>query len=286
MQRRQLWRRRAMIPLWLWLLIGLVLLGVFAARLPTGNPPAPSIALPPSVAIPTPLPTATRPPEPDDEAGQPTVAPLAAATPDNIQAHVYHPARLKILDPTHPLRTVTALVKAVAGESDGDYHIELELNPADLSLLNSGNQNRVDGWLIAEIMPSDTSLPVPKVGDSVTITGVWVFDSNHGWNELHPLQSVAISGGGSGAVVLSDKVPLSAQPAAKPTYDGKYGPLPYDPFGRDRNCSAFRTHDEAQRFFLAAGGPDKAPHRLDGDHDGIACESLPLACQTADKSVY
>lgn len=51
--------------------------------------------------------------------------------------------------------------------------------------------------------------------------------------------------------------------------------LRYDPMGRDRNCSAFPTHEEAQAFFIAAGGPDYDPHRLDGDNDGIACESLP-----------
>lgn len=37
----------------------------------------------------------------------------------------------------------------------------------------------------------------------------------------------------------------------------------------------FDTHAEAQAFFIAAGGPARDPHRLDGDHDGIACESLP-----------
>lgn len=42
---------------------------------------------------------------------------------------------------------------------------------------------------------------------------------------------------------------------------------------RDMNCSDFRTQPEAQRFFEAAGPDD--PHRLDGDDDGVACESLP-----------
>ncbi|MDQ3930146.1 MAG: thermonuclease family protein, partial [Chloroflexota bacterium] len=53
------------------------------------------------------------------------------------------------------------------------------------------------------------------------------------------------------------------------------GDLPYDPNGPDRDCPDFATQEEAQRFFLAAGGPDRDPHRLDGDHDGIACETLP-----------
>lgn len=51
--------------------------------------------------------------------------------------------------------------------------------------------------------------------------------------------------------------------------------LTYDPFGRDRNCSAFATHEDAQEFFITAGGPERDPHPLDGDNDGIACESLP-----------
>ena len=40
----------------------------------------------------------------------------------------------------------------------------------------------------------------------------------------------------------------------------------------DRDCGDFRTWQEAQSFFEAAGPGD--PHRLDGDRDGIACESL------------
>ncbi len=43
--------------------------------------------------------------------------------------------------------------------------------------------------------------------------------------------------------------------------------------GADRDCSDFRTQPEAQAFFEASGPGD--PHRLDGDGDGVACESLP-----------
>lgn len=50
--------------------------------------------------------------------------------------------------------------------------------------------------------------------------------------------------------------------------------LRYDPFGPDRDCSDFAIWEEAQAFFLAAGGPERDPHRLDSDGDGIACESL------------
>lgn len=49
----------------------------------------------------------------------------------------------------------------------------------------------------------------------------------------------------------------------------------YDPFGPDRDCKDFQTQDQAQQFFLEAGGPNDDPHGLDRDGDGIVCENLP-----------
>jgi endonuclease YncB( thermonuclease family) len=48
--------------------------------------------------------------------------------------------------------------------------------------------------------------------------------------------------------------------------------LPYDPDGPDRDCGDFSSQRQAQAFYEAAGPGD--PHRLDGDDDGRACESL------------
>lgn len=42
----------------------------------------------------------------------------------------------------------------------------------------------------------------------------------------------------------------------------------------DRDCRDFATQEEAQSWFQAHGGPARDPDRLDGDHDGVACESL------------
>jgi excalibur calcium-binding domain-containing protein len=42
----------------------------------------------------------------------------------------------------------------------------------------------------------------------------------------------------------------------------------------DRDCSDFRTHAQAQRFF-ERHHPRRDPHGLDGDNDGVACEALP-----------
>ena len=68
----------------------------------------------------------------------------------------------------------------------------------------------------------------------------------------------------------------SEKPAAKQEVSDLPTPhLRYNPRGPDRDCRHFRTHREAQAFFIAAGGPRFDPHRLDGDNDGIACELLP-----------
>ena len=49
---------------------------------------------------------------------------------------------------------------------------------------------------------------------------------------------------------------------------------------RDFDCGHFATQAAAQDYFIALGGPAQDPDRLDGDHDGIACESLPCPCAT------
>lgn len=46
-------------------------------------------------------------------------------------------------------------------------------------------------------------------------------------------------------------------------------------FGGDKDCGDFSTHAEAQSFFISQGGPGSDPHKLDADHDGEACETLP-----------
>ena len=47
---------------------------------------------------------------------------------------------------------------------------------------------------------------------------------------------------------------------------------------QDRDCGEWSTQAAAQAYFIARGGPAYDPGRLDGDFDGIACESLPCPC--------
>ena len=75
-------------------------------------------------------------------------------------------------------------------------------------------------------------------------------------------------------VLFSEPAGTSA-PMLPPT--SSYVALRFDPNGPDRNCGDFDTWDEANAFFLAAGGPDEDRHRLDSDRDGTPCTSLPGA---------
>lgn len=59
------------------------------------------------------------------------------------------------------------------------------------------------------------------------------------------------------------------------------GTLGTEAEARDRDCSDFSTQKQAQEFFIKHGGPHRDPHRLDGDGDGIACETLPCPCSSA-----
>jgi len=46
-------------------------------------------------------------------------------------------------------------------------------------------------------------------------------------------------------------------------------------FTDEYNCDDFDTQEEAQTFFINSGGPSEDVNQLDGDNDGVACESLP-----------
>jgi hypothetical protein len=100
-------------------------------------------------------------------------------------AGVYHPQRLVVKS-----RCGIALgtVREVKFEDyDGDVHVDLRLDPAYESLLGDGN-SRIGGNLVVELIPQDRSrVAVPEVGARIQVVGPWVEDTEHGWNEIHPV---------------------------------------------------------------------------------------------------
>ena len=117
-------------------------------------------------------------------------------------AGVYHPKRLKVKS---RCRVATGTVDRVKFEEyDGDVHILLRLDRGQERLLSHGN-DQLGGMLVVELIPQDRArVPVPDVGERVTVVGPWVEDHEHGdWNEIHPAWSIS-----SGRIVPASPLEL------------------------------------------------------------------------------
>lgn len=117
--------------------------------------------------------------------------------------YVYHSRRLKALK---DCVVATGIIKSKSKKPDGDWHIELQLDSGQDSLLNKKNKS---GVLTIEVICANTSwqpgtvkkckrcsscrkLTVPPDGVHVKVTGSWVKDKWHGWNEIHPVSAIEI----------------------------------------------------------------------------------------------
>jgi hypothetical protein len=131
--------------------------------------------------------------------GQPPAAVLAAARrpavcppTGRVLRGVYHPSRLRVLD---PCRHASGRVAEVRHEPDGDLHINVALDRQYRRLLAPGNSAQ-HGNLVVEFMARDGGhLPAPHVRDRIALTGAWVDDTLHSWNEFHPVWAVSLNGG-------------------------------------------------------------------------------------------
>lgn len=125
------------------------------------------------------------------------------------EAGVHNPDRLQVLA---SCKHAAGTAVDVAHEDDGDYHIWFRVDPGYEYLLNAENHFQGRPALLAEITPDcrldtnpgsaaeaahcpKTNLPIPKLGDHVAIDGPWVFDADHGWNEIHPVDTIQVGGG-------------------------------------------------------------------------------------------
>jgi hypothetical protein len=124
------------------------------------------------------------------------------------EAGVYNPDRLKVLD---PCKHAAGIVVDVAHEDDGDYHVWFKVDAGYEYLLNKNGENHFQARpaMLAEITPDcplsthppdaksaaqcpKSRLPIPSIHDHIEIYGPWVFDADHRWNEIHPVDSIQI----------------------------------------------------------------------------------------------
>jgi hypothetical protein len=195
-------------------------------------------------------------------------------------------------------RSATGTVRVVRHEEDGDLHVLVDLDPSSARLIANGRSET--GALTVEFMPRDGGhLPEPVAGSRIALTGAWVFDAQHGWNELHPIWTVRLSGGSthssgpqyggsppgvgsseangtchtpSGAACVGYGSTSAASPRRHRAPTSSAPSTSSSDAGNHATCSTFSSHAEAQSYYQAH--KSTAGH-LDRDGDGEACESLP-----------
>ncbi|HXB31788.1 MAG TPA: hypothetical protein VNV35_00135 [Puia sp.] len=127
-----------------------------------------------------------------------------AACDNSLWQHVYNPSRFTVWK---RCTTVTGVIKAMKKEPDGDFHIQLLLDPGQPRFLNQRNIDAQNGCLVLEIICYNKvkqpdavdacnncpeNVTIPRIGDHVQVTGSFVKDleANHGWNEIHPVSQI------------------------------------------------------------------------------------------------
>lgn len=153
-------------------------------------------------------PTAAVTSSPEATASQSVSASASAATCGDPHVHVYNPDRLHLLA---ACIRVAGTIELERAEADGDYHVRLRLDPgqtcAGQPCLDADNTSQQAGDLVLEpvcenpITQADAvaacasyhnPLVLPPVGTHVEVMGPFVLDADHGWNEIHPLESVTV----------------------------------------------------------------------------------------------
>ena len=135
-----------------------------------------------------------------------TPTPSPVSCDESLWNHVYNPQRLHRIE---DCKTVSGTVTAVKKEPDGDYHIRLTLDSPFSNMINQKNIDGQHGDLVLEpicqnkITQEDAKdaclgftyqVFIPKAGEHVKVLGDYVLDSEHGWNELHPVYSIESTG--------------------------------------------------------------------------------------------
>lgn len=100
----------------------------------------------------------------------------------------YHPATVALLQNrdrfVYPHVEVTGYVIDHAGESDGDHHFNL----AETDLGSIAANAAIADFVVCEIIP-EVPVPDPPLHGRVTVRGIWRWDIEHGWPEIHPVLS-------------------------------------------------------------------------------------------------
>ncbi|MDP9305322.1 MAG: hypothetical protein M3O68_03140 [Thermoproteota archaeon] len=108
----------------------------------------------------------------------------------NVLAGASNEENLRVLS---ECQEATGVVMHTKKMDDGDFKFFLKLDDKFKFLTNEKNNDKTDGFLVVEIVPTDqgkSGIILPKEGDHVHIWGAWVTDKPKGWHEIHPTWKV------------------------------------------------------------------------------------------------
>jgi hypothetical protein len=103
-----------------------------------------------------------------------------------VLAGAYEPERLILIKPNVH---VEGKVSRVSYPGDGDIHINVDVKGTPYDQYAHGSRH--PHTVIAEPVPDDQGrIQVPHVGDTIAVDGPLVWDSTHGWAEVHPVKDL------------------------------------------------------------------------------------------------
>jgi hypothetical protein len=115
---------------------------------------------------------------------------VGACRTGDVLANVHNPLRLTVVN---SCISAAGTVTEISHNPDGDLTFRLALDPSYAHLLNSGNEDRLRGYLQVEIIPADQPrVAAPELGEHVIVTGAYVLDTSYGWMEIHPAWYVKV----------------------------------------------------------------------------------------------
>jgi hypothetical protein len=140
--------------------------------------------------------------------------PAGPACDPSLWTHVYAGDPRKFSAPEDRLQviqecvTVTGVIESARPEKDGDWHLRLKLDAQFSGMINDRNISGQREDLVLEpvcenpVTQRDTLkegvcegfhqdlFQQAMIGQHVQVTGAYVTDMEHGWNEIHPVTSI------------------------------------------------------------------------------------------------
>jgi hypothetical protein len=116
-----------------------------------------------------------------------------------VESGVWGPERLRVLNTCVTISgTVEGVAPTYGPAYDGDFIIDVRLDPQYEHMLSLGSIILRNGLMHVEVVPSQQPMLADKLstikpGDRVIVTGAFVIDTDHGfWSEIHPTWAISI----------------------------------------------------------------------------------------------